>query len=58
MTGLLVITHLLAAAVGAVCAGAYAGFKVRQRETDAELRGMLSTVIAHSPEDITRRAGC
>ncbi len=59
MTSLLIVTHLTAIAIGVIIGGAYTGFKVRQRETAAELRGMLASVIAHSPhEDAARRMGC
>ena len=56
MTGLLIITHLTAIAVGAIIGGAYASLKVRERETATEFRGMRATVIAHSPEDAVRFA--
>lgn len=56
MTGLLIVSHLCAVAVGALGAGAYSLRKIQQRETAAELRGLLANVI--TVEDAARRAGC
>lgn len=56
MTGLLIVSHLLAVAIGAVWAGAYIGRQVRKRETAAELRGLWANVV--TLEDAARRAGC
>lgn len=52
---LLVATHLLAVAVGALGAGAYSLRKIKQRETAAELRGLLANIV--TLEDAARRVG-
>lgn len=52
----ILVTHLLAVAVGALGAGAYIGRQVRKRETAAELRGLWANVV--TLEDAARRAGC
>lgn len=52
---LLVATHLSAIAFGVLVGGAYAFRKIQQRETAAELRGLLANVV--TIEDAARRVG-
>lgn len=50
------VTHLLAAGIGALFAGAVMLPTIRRRELAAELRGTRLRVIAHSVEDRFREA--
>ncbi|MGN6143517.1 MAG: hypothetical protein ACTHOP_08005 [Mesorhizobium sp.] len=55
MTSILLITHLSAIALGILIGGAYSLRKIQQRETAAELRGLLANVV--TIEDAARRVG-
>lgn len=52
----LIITHLLAVAVGAVGAGAYARRQIVKIKRD-DLSFRMAPVVLHSVEDAARRAG-
>lgn len=52
----LVITHLLAVAVGAIGAGAYARSQIVKIKRD-DLSFRMAPVISHSIENAIRRAG-
>lgn len=53
---MLVVTHLLAFAMGLVISGAYARREIAKREAAAEFLGMRARIIAHSPEEAARLA--
>jgi hypothetical protein len=54
---LLLITHLLAVAVGAIGAGAYARSQIVKIKRD-DLSFRMAPIVPHSVEDAIRRAGC
>lgn len=53
----LLITHLLAVAIGALGAGAYARSQIVKIKRD-DLSFRMAPTISNSTEDIIRRAGC